>query len=490
MSEVKQLSRESIMFIAGETDTLYQHVGLLMILDVAECPDFNFSRFYDHCAERIAAIPQFQRKLHTVPMGLDRPYWVEDEHFSFDHHIKRIALPAPGDRATLCEVAANLYSTHLDRTKPLWEVWLIEGLEGGKYAYLQKSHHCMMDGEGAFKVLEFICDFEAEPSGQKAISESLADAQGGEAPSYPEQSTRALQHLAQLPRDAARGTLDFFRPKILEQLSWPRKQPEEQHPVPSASFNGEVSSERGLTLASLPMDELKAIKNTFGVSLNDVVLALVSGAMRRYLIDQEALPEESLRTNIPVSLRTAGDDQMSNQVTNTTVTLATNLDDPLERLREINRESELAKNKAHAGGKGVVELFQIMPPILVSTVMGSMPSEQAAQMLGANLVVSNVRGSPIPMYIAGATIEGMYPISILIAGLGLNITCVSYCNKMEFGIAVDPELAPRYGELSVGLMAALSEYLTLCKKASRRAKRSPGTRKKGAKSKASRARKK
>ena len=156
MSLIKQLSREDVMFVAGETSSIYQHVGLLITLDSSDCPGFDYQQFRQHCMERVSLIPQFRWKLHSVPLGLDRPYWVEDANFSFDHHIKHIALPKPGDNTSLCEVAAHLYSKHLDRSRPLWEMWLIEGLEGGKYAYLQKFHHCMMDGEGAFKMLQII----------------------------------------------------------------------------------------------------------------------------------------------------------------------------------------------------------------------------------------------------------------------------------------------------------------------------------------------
>ena len=180
-----------------------------------------------------------------------------------------------------------------------------------------------------------------------------------------------------------------------------------------------------------------------------------------------------------MSLRTADDDQLSNKVTNTTVTLATDLDDPLDRLREINRESELAKAQAHSGVPGIIEIFQIMPPILLSTMMDSLPVEQAPQMLGANLVVSNVRGVPVPLYIAGAKMEAMYPMSILTAGMGINFTCVSYCDNMHFGIMVDPGLVPRHSELATGLRQGLAEYTALCEpEKTRRKGRSSRTRKK------------
>jgi WS/DGAT/MGAT family acyltransferase len=451
------------MFVAGETETLYQHVGLLFVLDPAGSPGFDFAHFRDQCIERISLVPHFRWKLHEVPLGLDRPYWVEDKHFSFDHHIKRIALPQPGDRATLCEVASRLYATHLDRTKPLWEIWLIEGLEGGKFAYLQKFHHCMMDGEGAFKLVEIICDQQPRPPAPRTVDPAIGAVQAGKAPSYPERSRNAWRHMARLPREAARSAYDILRPRILEQFLWPRKPAETRPVVPVTSFNGEISSERATALSSVPMKDLKKIKNHFDVSLNDVVLALVSGAIRRYLQAHGRLPGEPLRTNIPVSLRSDKDDSMSNRVTNTTVTLATDLDDPVARLRAINRESEQAKAKAHSGGKSIVELFQMMPPVLISTIMESLPPEQAPQILGANLIVSNVRGSPAPMYLAGALIEHMYPMSIITAGMAVNVTCVSYGDSMDFGIIVDPDQVPDHHSIAAGLQIARKEYLAQCR---------------------------
>lgn len=477
MARLKQLSREDVMFVAGETERIYQHVAGLIVLDTAGCPAFDYRHFRRHCEERIALIPHFRWKLHSVPLGLDRPYWVEDEQFSYDHHIRRVALPAPGDLATLCEVAANLYARHLDHSRPLWEIWLIEGLEGGGVAYLQKFHHCMMDGEGALKMIEVMSDFEAQPRAAKRVDASIRDAHAGPVPNMQQRSTRAWQHLAQLPGDAARGMYNILRPRLLEQFVWPRRPLAERPVVPTASFNGEISSERAIGVTSLALADLMRVKKHFEVSLNDVVLALVSGAVRTYLLAHASLPEHSLRTNIPVSLRTARDDQLSNRVTTTTVTLATDIADAAQRLRAINRESTAAKAKAHAGELGMVELFQMMPPILVSTLMDSLPIEHAPQILGANLIVSNVRSSAIPLYVAGARMVKMYPVSILTAGMGINVTCVSYLDAMDFGIVVDPDLVAGYETLAPALEETLSEYLALCKPAPKRRKQ-PATRKK------------
>ena len=463
MSLITQLSREDVMFVAGETDTIYQHVAALFTLDGSDRPDFDFEHFRQQCIERVSLIPHFRWKLHSIPMGLDRPYWVEDPQFSFDHHIKHIALPSPGDKATLCEVVAHLYCKHLDRSRPLWEIWLIEGLEDGKYAYLQKFHHCMMDGEGAFKMIETICDFEPDPRQAKTVDKAISEARAGKVPSYAQSSTTAWRNFARLPGEATRNIVNILRPKVLDQFVWPRKPKDERPLIPPVSFNGPISSDRAMTFVTLPMAQLKTVKEHFGVTLNDVVLALVSSTVRDYLLAHSELPSQPLRTNIPVSLRSGSDDQFSNKVTNTTVTLATDLDDPGERLQTIHAESEQAKAQARGGSVGMVELFQIMPPILVSTLMESLPEDQGAQMLGANLIVSNVRGSPVPLYIAGARVESMCPMSILTAGLGINFTCISYDQDMDFGIVVEPDLVPNHEDLATGLVKALGQFHAICK---------------------------
>lgn len=488
MSLTTQLSREGVMFVAGESDAIYQHVALLAILDGRDRPGFDFEHFRQHCAERVSLIPQFRWKLHAVPMGLDRPYWVEDDQFSFEHHIKHIALPSPGDKAALCEVAAHLYARHLDRSRPLWETWLIEGLEDGKFAYLQKFHHCMMDGQGAVKMIEIICDFEPEPRQPKSVEKSISSARAGVVPSYSQRSVRAWRHLARLPGEAARSAANILIPRLRDPLVRPKKPKTGRPLVPTTCFNGAIGSDRAMAFVSLPMAKLKIVKEHFGVSLNDVVLALVGDALRHYLSERAQLPREPLRTSIPVSLRTSGDEQLSNRVTNTTVTLATDLADPVARLRVIHEESEQAKARAHQGSPGMVELFQIMPPIMVSTLMDSLPTDQAPQIMGANLIVSNVRGSPAPMYIGGARIENLYPMSILTAGMGINFTCISYAQNMDFGVIVEPDLVADWQALADGLEVALGKYLALSTPAARlrakaaagrnqRAPRKPGRRK-------------
>ena len=467
MASIRQLNKEDILFVAGENSKVYQHTAGLVILDTSNCPDFSFDYLKEKVIERIEDVPHFHWQLHEVPLGLDMPYWVEDENFSYDNHFKRIAVPSPGDREALAEVVAHLYSKHLDRSRPLWEFWLIEGLADGKYAVLQKLHHCMMDGQGATKLGELLCDFEpdAEP---RPVDASIRRARAGEVPDLMKMSRTTALHLARFPGAIYRQIFDLVGPKVLEKAGLKKARDKKDKPeIPVSRFNEEISADRGFVFCSLSLKDIKTIRKALGVTVNDVILTLVSTSLRNYLDSRDELPELSLRTGIPVSLRTEEDDDFSNRVTQVPVTLATNIDDPVERLMAIHSECEDAKELARGGETGTIEFMQILPPLLVAAMMVATSPRQTTQLIGSNLIVSNVRGSDQPMYIAGARMETMYPMSIITSGLGLNFTCVSYNQHVDVGITIEPHLVPEPWSIIDGLEQALHEYLRLARKAAR-----------------------
>jgi diacylglycerol O-acyltransferase len=263
---------------------------------------------------------------------------------------------------------------------------------------------------------------------------------------------------------------DLVSPKILEMLRLREGRSQPRPETPISCFNGDIDSERGFVFGSLPLDDIKTVKNAFDASVNDVLLAVISTALRDYLRARDALPELSLRTGLPVSLRGEDDEEISNRVTQVSVTLATDVADPVARLQAISEDCEQAKQLVHAGGKGFIELIQVMPPLMVSAMMASTSPEQTAQMLGSNLIVSNVHGSDKPMYVAGARLETMYPMSIITPGMGINFTCVSYTGQVDVGVTIAPQLVPDPWEIIDGLYLALEEYLALAAKAARRRK--------------------
>jgi len=477
MSVLRQLSKQDVLFVAGESAEIYQHTAGLVILDTSTQAEFSFDYFRDKLIERVSLVPHFRWKLCEVPLGLDLPYWVEDGNFSYHHHIRRIAVPSPGDREALAEVVSYLFSKHLDRGRPLWEIWFIEGLPDGKFAILQKLHHCMMDGQGASQLGQILCDFEPDASA-RPVDKAIADARPGATPQPLQMSLATAQNLARFPGDAYRGLYRYLRPRLLDRLRPGGRSRPEKPALPLAPFNAAIGSERGFVFGSVPTADIKIVKNAFSVSVNDVVLSLVGSSLRKYLLQQGDLPQLSLRAGIAVSLRSEGDDKFSNRVTNTPVTLATDLEDPLARLKTISEEAEQAKQQARSGGMGLVEIMNILPPLLIGAMVSTVRAEQAPGMLGANLMVSNVRASAEPMYIAGARMATMYPMSIITHGMGLNITCVSYADNVDFGITIEPDLFPRPWDLIDGIGEALAEYLLLAKKSTAAAGRKSRMKKK------------
>jgi WS/DGAT/MGAT family acyltransferase len=404
-----------------------------------------------------------------VPFGLDLPYWVEDEQFDFDHHIHRVAVPSPGDDRALAETAAYLYSRHLDRSRPLWEAWFIEGLADGRYAMLQKMHHCMMDGEGAARLSAALLDFEPG-AGPAQVDPAIAGARPGEVPEWWRESVTAALRLNSLPVRFGWEAYAALRHSLWQRLTG-RARPGQKAAAPLTSFNADIGSDRGFVFGSLPLADIKKVRKHYDATVNDVLLALVGASLRNYLLQRDELPERSLRSSIAVSLRTADDDDFSNRITTAAVTLATDLDDPGERLRVITRDAREAKERAHHNrGKGLLEIVGMLPPLAVGAVINLAPPDQIIKAVGVNVIVSSIRGSDRPAYIGGARIDAMYPISIISPGGGINVTCISYTGNVDFGITIDPDLVPEPWTLIDGLHGALADYLKLVSPARRRKK--------------------
>lgn len=455
MSVIRQLSAADALFIAGDTTTTYNHTAGLMVLDTAGVDHFGFKSFRRNISKRIASVAQFRWRLHEVPGGLDRPYWVDDIDFDPADHIRRIAVPSPGDAQAVSEIAALVFSRHLDRRKPLWEIWYVEGLANGRVAIMLKLHHCMMDGDGALRLMQILCDAEPFPS-KALVKKSIAEHEPGRAPTGMEEYLRTTMHLLRLPGQTTRNLLELAMPAIRKQLSAKKSKAPAPKLALHPQLNGDIGSERGFSYVSLPISKILKIKKHFSVTVNEVLVAVVGGAMREYLTQSGDLPKESLRTSIPVSLRTVGDESLNNQVTNVPVTLATNQKDPVKRLMAVHRESGKAKKQAKSGTKGATEIVQAWPPILVGALIKNVSPEQAAQMLRANLIVSNVRGPTQPFYLAGARIETMYPMSVITPGLACNITCVSYGKQIGIGIIVDPDALPNAERIAKSMTKELN----------------------------------
>jgi len=459
VEELRQLTPNDLLFIGGELPNVYQHSAGLVMLDARGRPGFGFESYRRYLEERVANVPHFHWRLHEVPLGLDMPYWVKDENFSFANHIRRIAVPSPGDREALSELCAYLYCRHLDHNHPLWETWFIEGLADGQFAVFNKLHHALMDGQGAIKLGEILCDFEpdAEPN---PVDPEIAQSRPGSIPTRWQESLNLARRYSRLPAQMGREIYDLVLPTFSKRLKRGSRE-DGKAPLPIAHFNTDISADRGFVFGSIALEDIKAVKDYFQVTVNDVVLGLVAGSLRAYLLHLGKLPDEHLRTSIGVSLRQEGDSTLVNKVTTASVTLATLTTDPVERLQAIAEESNRVKAQARGGGKGFLEFIQVLPPFLVKAMMGLSPPEQVINLGGANLMVSNARGSSRPMYQGGARQSASYPMAILARGMALNITCVSYAGHIDFGITYEPSLFPEPWSMIEGLSVTLDEYLAL-----------------------------
>ena len=450
-----QLSGGDSVFLAMELPGSPQHVGGLVQLDAREAPDFDFEKLLRVVDERIRLAPRFTRRLREVAGGLDRAWLVDDPDFDVRRHVHRIAVPAPGGMRELADLAGFLFAPPLERSRPLWEMWWIEGVGEQRVALLMKSHHCLMDGVASASMGSLLCDMEPQPSRppEPASSEPAPE------PSDLDVALRATRNLLARPVATLRLGRSLLRQGVgaLRSLRDPEAPPLAPL-MPRVSFNANPGPRRAFACTSVPLAAVKEIRKRFDVTVNDVVLALTGSAVRRYLEARDELPKKSLIAVIAVSMRAEGDTTLGNQVTAVGVPWGTDRADPVARLLRVHRAAEKAKSGARREeAQLLAQAGEAMLPGFLGFVMRNFGAAGASLAMPGNVVVSNVRGTPVPLYIGGARIEAMYPLSILAPTQGLNITAVSYCGKIDVGFTVDPDLVPDPWQLADGIPLALEE---------------------------------
>ncbi len=456
---MRQMSGQDAAFLYGETPNWHMHVSGLIIIDPATHPDgWSFDRFLEVLVSRIPEVPQLRYKLVDVPFGLDRPGWVEDGELDIDYHVRRIAVPQPGDRHELGTLVGRLASYKLNRQKPLWEAWIIEGLEDGKVALLQKMHHSLIDGVSGAGLAEVLLDLTPEPRPAKPeVKDSLV---GEEVPSPIELLVRgAINTAVRTPFRVSR----FLRQSVQQVAA--AAPLATGHGVtlplqaPRTTLNADPSPQRSFAQASVALDRMKAVKDAYQVKMNDVVLALCSAAMRDYLLEINDLPDAALTVQVPVSLRTAGDDTVGNKVGSLTATLATDIADPVTRLLAIHSSTSAAKEMRDAMAvHQIMGVTETTPPGLIALAARMYTRRNLARFTppASNVVVSNVPGPDFPLYIAGGQVESIYPMGPLLMGMSLNITVFSYCGHVDFGFMVCPNSVPEPYRIADGIEPALA----------------------------------
>jgi len=452
---MRQLTSLDAQFLAMESARQYGHVGGLAVLDPStRAGGLDLASVQELIGQRLPLVPPLRWRLAEVPLSLDYSYWVDDPDFDLEFHVREIALPAPGNEAQLAEQVARIVARPLDRRRPLWELYLIQGLEDGHAAVLTKIHHAVVDGLSGAEIMAALLDLTPEGRDVPEPSERF-----GRMPSSTEMLLRGVVGALKFPVRFARsapaavpnlaevrslavvpgvGTFGQVVKRTREvALRRPRHRSLPGLPTPRTPFSGRVSGHRKVAFGQLSLADVKAVKDRRGTTVNDVVVALCAGAVRRWLIEHDALPDEPLVAQIPISVRTeAQSGTYGNRIMLQTTPLFTQIADPIERLRLTHEALGDMKERQDAN--------HFIPPAVFALAARSTfaLATSAAGRPPWNLVISNVPGPQLPLYLAGARLVANYPISVITDGMGLNITVMSYCGHLDFGLIADRDQMP------------------------------------------------
>jgi diacylglycerol O-acyltransferase len=425
-----------------------------------EGPAPPYVEFRDHIESRLHLVPRFRQKVRFVPFGQGRPVWVDDPHLNLAYHVRHTSLPEPGSEQQLRVLAARIFSEQLDRSKPLWELWLVEGLKGGRFAIVGKTHHAMVDGVSGVDITTVLFDIEKdpaetpmalerwipepEPNGAQLLAEALV-----ERAIYPREIARGLRWIARGPRRALRRVTDAalaagtFASTGLG--------------APRSPFNFEVGTHRRFTWVRASLADMKHVKNQLGGTVNDVILASVAGALGRFMRSR-GHPTEGLelRAMVPVSVRTAEEQgALGNRVTSMMAPLPIWCEDPRLRL-ELVRESmgDLKESKQALGASLLTQLADFAPP----TIAGQAARLQSRQRF-FNLVVTNIPGPQFPLYLMGRRMERVFPMVPLAKNQGVCVGVMSYDGQVNFGLIGDYDGLPDLEDLANELEASIDELI-------------------------------
>jgi diacylglycerol O-acyltransferase / wax synthase len=454
---MQQLSGLDAAFLALETANSTGHVGGVCVLDArGAAKPLTLARLTDLVARRLpGALPVLRRKLLHVPLGIDQPYWVDDADFDIEYHIREIALPRPGSDAQLTEQVGRLHARPLDHSRPLWEIYLITGLAKRRIALYTKIHHAAIDGVSGAELLTVLLDLS--PEGRDLPPDEPFSA--ALAPSRASLAMLAFARLAWRPVQTVRVATELVRatPTLAQALS-----PlvggmlglnrgdgavitTQVGRAPATPFNKPITPHRRLAFRSVSLDTVKWVKNASGASVNDVVLAICAGGLRRWLADHDALPEAPLVAMIPVSVRDPDSKgTLGNRVSAMLATLPTHVEDPGQRLEIAHAATTIAKAQQAAIPQGLVDQISdfAMPALTARAARVVFATGLLHRLPPFNIVISNVPGPNIPVYLGGAKMLAHYPLSVISDGLGLNITVVGYLGQLHFGLTGCRELLP------------------------------------------------
>jgi len=471
-----RLSSVDAGFLTQESPTTHMHIGGIALF---EGEPLELGEFLGHIASRLHLVPRYRQKLALPPLGTGRPLWIDDPSFNLEYHVRHTALPAPGSERTLLDLAARIFSQPLDRTKPLWELWLVEGREEGGFALISKTHHSVVDGVSGVDLSTVLFDLapepaateppepwvpQPEPSAASLAAAGLAGAARAAAEVAAETVTAAThpQEILGRAREVAAG---------IGEVAWAGL-----NAPPPTPFNVAPGPHRRIRVVRAGLDELKGVKDALGGTVNDVVLAVVTGALAYFM---EARGGRTggleLRACVPVSVRTeAQRGGLGNRLTQILAPLPVGIEDPVARLRYVRDAMRGLKESRQAlGAKAIAAAQDFAPPTIMA---------QASRLTFAgrfyNVLVTNVPGPQFPLYVLGRRLDAMFPIAFLAGDRALAIAIMSYDGGMNFGLIGDYDALPDLDVIAEGIEGSLAALVGAARKAgrteARKAKRRSG----------------
>jgi WS/DGAT/MGAT family acyltransferase len=454
---MEPMSSLDASFLHMEDRNKHMHIGGVSIF---EGPPPEFARLEEMVSGKMGLVPRYRQKVRFVPLGLGSPVWVDDPHFRLGYHLRHTAIPAPGTEKQLRKMAARVFSQPLDRSKPLWEMWMVEGLSESRWALLSKVHHCMVDGVAATDLMSIMFDDRTEaapggswaprpePSGAELVLRTVTRRSLD-----PREQLRALRDAARAPADSLRAAREVAGAMVAAGRA--------ARPASSSSLTGPIGPHRVWSWARVRLSDVKGVRSELGGTVNDVVLTIVTEGFRRLLESRgEQVAGRDVRTMVPVSVRRPGEKgTYNNRVSGVIATLPVGLDDPVERLNAIRTQMDgLKESKQAVAGDVLISLSGFAPPLLLA--MGSRLVSRTPQM-GVHTGTTNVPGPQHPVQTLGRRLLESFPFVPVLGPVRVVVAIFSYDGGLYFGITGDADTAPDVDVLTAGIERGMADLLAL-----------------------------
>ncbi|OBI87252.1 WS/DGAT/MGAT family O-acyltransferase [Mycobacterium asiaticum] len=453
---MERLSGLDAFFLYMETPTQPLNVCCVLELDTSTMPGgYSYPRLRGMLARHVKAVPEFRMKLADTQWNPDHPVWVDDEGFELRRHLHRVAAPTPGGRREISEICGHIAGLPLDRDHPLWEMWVIEGgARDDGLTVLLKVHHSVVDGVAGANLLAQLCSAVPDaPAPQPKPGAGRASLLQIATSGFVNVAKRPLRLATMIPTTALTIAQTFIRARDGRTMAAPFSAP----PTP---FNGQLTRYRNVAYTELDMRDVKRVKNQFGVTVNDVVTALCAGVLRRFLLQQDELPDAPLVATVPVSVRDKSDRPGRNQTTWMFCRLETQISDPVERIRRMAAGNCAAKEHTAAMGPTLLhDWTEFGGQTVFGAAMRVLPRIPLSASPVYNMILSNVPGPQEQLYFLGCRLASMYPLGPLLGGAGLNITVMSLNGTLGIGIISCPDLLPDLWDMADAFPDALKELL-------------------------------